>query len=1203
MVEPSNDAFTGIRPRHWWIAATLALMVADMAAPTWWGLCVLHLVMLPLIWRFVHRRFITKITIVQVSAVLVAGGWHVVSQPFGVNPLDPVRVWTFWALLAAGYFHIYLRRRLRMRLEHQHYLQQNVRRRSREIERVNHALRDEVARRQATQHRLDQSETTFQSIMDRMHLQVARKNATGVFTYANDPFCKELGLHPIDVIGSTDADLYAPATAALYRADDLSVIATGRNVDKVEEHPGSDGRPGFVQVFKAPEYDQHGRCIGVQVIFWDITEKHRNEISLRHSEARKRALFDAAGDAVLLVDEAGIIMEANPAAMGMLQSGGGRLLGRPMDNLVMPVRRNLHPETSSWSEADVTSASLGEGEDLSWHSLPLSDRHQLQLRRGDGVTFDSEVSVHIIPLGNPSPTATFEDEEREGRAIIIRDVTLQQQAFEAMRDAKAAAEQANRTKTQFMAGISHELRTPLGGIGGLTELLSRQTLPGPARRYVNLIAQNAELLHDAIEDILDFSAIEAGRVAIDPVPIDLHSIVGDAFGCLAIRAADKPVRLSFSIAPFTPRWVVADAKRIRQVIVNLAGNAIKFTAAGQVSLRMTVEPTGGQAGNPGHALFQLVIEDTGIGIAPENQGRIFDAFEQADRGTNKRFGGTGLGLAIARGLAQRMGGGITLESEVGKGSRFIVKFDLPLVQDVSDKPTHSIEACPEAQASPIVVSVGNVTIESDLAETIVDQKCAVYKPSDLEGEQPKSAVWWILTDATADAAFRIRARKSEDRVLWLTRASEAAPRRAKKEDAVIIEPVHPHELRRWLAGQALQQSVRGLRSARGSRAVPGASKPLTSAGVVRTGNAAPSLRHDSASSLIAPRSTAPVTRRNGSGALSEADQSQSQYRVLVVDDSPTNRLVIHDQLVSAGHHVCVAEGGETALSYFPDDESAVPASTFDCILMDLQMPTMDGTEVTTEIRRRAAHFNRAMPPVIALTAHVTDQHRQMCRDAGMVGYITKPIELELLLHEMQRVVTADRSGRPVSSKISDDSLDAEPKNEAGELNSDVPSDPGPSETFEAESGVEPQPVAGPDLKPEALNEATSAAKPENADSDDWKTRLTKLCGGDESTMKSVCEAIVIEVPDLVRRLERAGKSGDQKALKTAAHTLKSCLRYVAPEDEINLAREVEAKTDDADWVQRIQSGWLAQGDAVSDEVQQLRNLQELAREWVKRIRS
>ncbi len=1110
----------------WWTLVIVLLMFADIAAPTRWGLCVLHLVLLPLAWRFLHRRVITRITVIQAAAVAMAGLWHAIYGPaisaFLPNThwlveaviekvkqtdflyFDPVRLWTFIALMAAVYFHVFLRGRLRLRLKHQQLLQHGVRRRSQEVAQVNHALREEVARRQATQHRLDQSETTFQSIMDRMHLQVARKNAAGVFTYANDPFCAELGLQPIDVIGSTDSDLYSPALAARYRADDLSVMATGTHVDRVAEHPGVDGRPGFVQVFKAPEYDQHGECVGIQAIFWDVTEKHRGAMALQNSEARKRALFEAAADAVLLVDDRGVIVEANPSAMQLLQAGGGRLVGRPLEDLIMPVATNEQPQfTRATFQRDL----------MTWKTLSFTERHQLRLRRGDGVAFDSEVSVHPIPLG-----------ERDGRAVIIRDVTLQQQAFDAMREAKAAAEQANRTKTQFMAGISHELRTPLGGIRGLTELLAAQSLPALARRYVNLISQNTELLHDAIEDILDFSAIEAGRVAIDPHPIDLHEIVGDAFGCLAIRVADKPVRLCLAIDPELPRRVIADAKRLRQIIVNLVGNAIKFTPHGLVSLRLAHANTGhpGDTPDENKCMIELIITDTGIGIAPENQSRIFDAFEQADRGTNKRYGGTGLGLAIARGLAERMGGGIELESQVGSGSCFRVRLKLKLASRSGNgaDPAPTLRA--NSEKGTVVISVDNDSIEAAITETLAFDGWTFCRPAQITDPETISSsaegstssfslqpIYWILVNETADAAWRARARKASDRVLWLTHTGAPTPRRARTEDAIMIEPVHPDELRRWLRGEALRQSGRG-------NAI--ATVPLLDAHAAPTSPAG-----------LVDRATVP-----------------GRYHLLLVDDSPTNRLVIHDQLVSVGHRVTTADGGVAALSHFQRE-------SFDCILMDLQMPGMDGTEVATKLAARADHSGRLLPPIIALTAHVTDQHREMCRDAGMVGYITKPIDLEPLMAEIKRVVEGQ------------DAMEEHPSE-----------------------------VQLPEHEP---------------DSDDaWWRRLAEHCGDDISTTQSVCEGIRMEIPDLIRRLDRAAIDGNAQAFKTAAHTLKSCLRYIAPEHHNTLASELERHSSDAEWFGRLHRSVQSHDNNVArvtqgDELQQLRRVQEISREWVQRVQS
>nr|WP_230273482.1 response regulator [Rhodopirellula sp. JC740] len=1142
------------RPRSW-VTLIAVVSIVDAITPPDWAVVVAHLIVLPLAWVFLHRRFITWLTAIQSVSVAAVGLLHVfgpISQWFTESTeletfswIEPVRLWTFFALMATGYFHVYLQGRLRTRLKHQRMLQHRVNRRSLQIRRVNRALRNEVTRRQETQHRLDQSETTFQSLIDRMHLQVARKSAEGVFTYANEQFCNDIGMTPVDVIGSTDAELFGESIGEKYRADDLVVMSTGQAVDKVEVHPGPDGRIGFAQVFKAPEYDQNGQCVGVQIIFWDITEKHRNEIALRDSEARKRALFDAAGDAVLLIDSERSIVEANPSASNLLQAGGGRLVGRPLTDLISPA-------------------------DTHWSTLPLTQRHQLRLQRGDGTSFESEVSMHNIPVGDAT-----------GHAVIIRDVTLQQEAFDAMREAKAAAEQANRTKTQFMAGISHELRTPLGGIRGLTDLLGQQTLPNAARRYVNLIAQNTELLRDVIEDILDFAAIEAGRVAIDPIPIDLHEVVGDAFGCLAVRVADKPVRLCMSIDPNTSRRVIADPKRLRQIVINLAGNAIKFTKEGEVSLRLRVLPDssdsrigGDSVAHVDHdseyknaelARFELVVADTGIGIAPENQTRIFDAFEQADRGTNKQFGGTGLGLAIARGLAQRMGGDITVSSTVGEGSQFRCVVVLPL----DEKTKHAGVACPVPRdGDTVVVSVGNATMQDSIAETLLHCQWPIRTPSKLD--TTCKHLHWILTDQTADAAFRIRARKSSDRVIWITRAGEPTPRRAKREDAVVIEPLHPDELRRWLAGKPLLQSSRGQRKRR--RGTKGFTTKRIESAVPADNPKDPTKQ---------PIQAEPADGSHGASEPAE----ESGYRLLVVDDSATNRLVIHDQLVASGHRVQTADSGEVAVE-------RVANEAFDCVMMDLQMPNMDGTEATRKIHEIATTEGRTAPPIIALTAHVTDQHRKLCREAGMDGYITKPVDLDLLLSEIERVLASRGELRGESGSSIGSSLKT--ANETSPVNS--PPDRALNQTSDDGSLK----TADQSIDSSANNQSSISA-----DGDwDWRSQLSKHCGGDPATMDSVCDAFLMEVPALLTNLKRGAKQGDPKKLRSASHTLKSCLRYFAPKDDVAQAAKIESAVQDKQWVERLkqatQTGSAADGS--SEEAVAIEELHATATKWVTLIR-
>ncbi|MEM6362874.1 MAG: ATP-binding protein [Planctomycetota bacterium] len=1148
-----------------WIVLVFLVMVLDMVTPAAWAVCAAHWIVLPLAWRNLHRRFILRLTIAQMVAASVPGlvGISVLTlgesiDASAVQFITPIRGWTLAGLAAAAYFHTYLQGRLRMRLARQRELQHNVRGRSLQVRRVNKALVEEVARRQATQHKLTQSESTFQSLIDRMNLQVARKNVDGVFTYANDAFCKDVGKTPDEVVGHTDEDLFAPAIAASYRADDIQAMVTGKSIDKVEEHPGAGGRSGFAQVFKAAEYDRDGKCIGIQVIFWDITEKHRHAMMVRESEARKRALFDAAGDAVVLIDQFQKIVEANPSAKRLFKVSGGRLVGRPIADLITPELDTAHATILPTDPVDTDESSSGfdlhgprlptatasvltsnqndnRSDDhqstgmttLNWADLPLTRRHHLTLRRDDGSSFDSEVSLHRIPFGNA-----------EGRAVLIRDVTLQRQAFEAMRDAMAVAEQANRMKTQFMAGISHELRTPLGGIQGLTNLLTQQTLPETARRYLDMILYSTQLLSDMIEDILDFAAIEAGRVSIHPAKADLHDIFGDALGCLAVRAANRPIRFSLAIDPSTPRLVWADAKRLRQIVVNLAGNALKFTTEGEIHVRlepianMTSEAKSdgadrienGTSDHPRDQLhlppettrrrFAITVRDTGIGIDAENQKRIFDAFEQADRSTNKRFGGTGLGLSIVRGLADRMRGELSVESEVGVGSTF--RCELELV--VFDKQPTGMANSPSSPGT-VVISVGSQSIAESLEETITSLGWQAIEPRSL-GEQWRASsnnqgpslslqpasrskpelvpMHWILTDATAETAFANRPRGDRDRVMWLGQAGDARPSHARDDDVTIIEPVLPDEVRRWIAGEAVFRAESGGK-------VPG--WPT---------------RHES-------------TKANGS-------KHHASLRILVADDSPTNRLVIHDQLVASGHSVQTVADGREAIEEVqratgPDQRQ------FDCVLMDLQMPNMDGSEATQVLHKwfRQQKSPLIPPPVIALTAHVTDQHRAMCRQAGMQGYVTKPVQMDVLFAEIERVVPAMATSPSITSGDDATMRRKQPLAEAS-LTSTTRSSHASEDDFKG-------------LQSDTITH-------------DWKSQLSEHCGHDEASIQSVREAIQIEIPTLMKQLEDAIKSGDSNPLKTAAHTLKSCLRYVAPPQHVATAAEVEALAGDPNVVQK-----------------------------------
>ncbi len=1071
-----------------WAVAAIAIAVADFLSPVGFGFCVLHVALLITAWQRIARGRIPMLTGLLLAAVLmpwavrllvaaplfVAGAIapstevatvplsETVVPPVPLSRLEPTRIWVILTLLTAGWFHADLQHRRRRRILMRRELQRKVRRRATQIRRINEALRREVARRQATQQLLTRTETHLQSLAQRMQLQVIRKDTDGVITYANEAFCRGVGKTIDEVIGSTDSDLYPTKTAENYRADDARVMATGIPVDHVESHPLSDGKTGWVQVFKAPEYDQNQNCVGIQMVFWDVTDAYRRTAELRRSEARKHALFDAAREAVMLVDEQGRIVEANPAAQTLLGTGTGSLAGCLLKTIATPESAatlssdelNIAGKLARTQPPLPASLSQTERATMNWQDLPESERREMVVRRYDGVTFPAEISVHPIPLENS-----------QGLAVFIRDVTLRHQAIRALKEAKFAAEEASRTKSEFMAGVSHEIRTPLGGITGSAELLSRMDLPDRAKQYVEMIRQSGELLSGVITDILDFASIEAGRLQMDPAPTDLHACVGEAYRCLATRAAGKDIEMILSIEPKVPRWVMVDAKRLRQIVNNLAGNAIKFTPSGYVHLKLRMQPIisasdrlGAQGIN--RALSnedEIVLEmiDTGIGIPKDRQTKIFEPFEQGDSGTTKRYGGTGLGLSISQKLIKQMGGRIDVSSRPRHGSVFRCYLTLPR----TDEDGQASHTKPSTALQKRINHPYGRSVAIDIAHPIQRKAIADCLIADGFIVDDQSLV--RIVDRTMGpnkwTPMRFaRTRQPESnqiRAIRLARVDEVLSEVPLLHHRVLLKPVLPDALI-----QALEQVILGTLS----------------------------------SSVDTTWKSEFVSAQDGD---LPGDGQHSRSRLLVVDDSDVNRTVIHDFLAHAGYQVDLVDSGAKAIL-------ATQNTRYDCVLMDLQMPELDGVETMQQILSKYEELHLQPPPFIALTAHATDEHQTRCLDAGMRSFLTKPIDPVKLIDTVAKTIL--------------------------------------------------KPHTLPTTQPRPNDEkGTDSAQT------DWQTQMLKSVGGDSETMVALAEAFVIEVPELCDSLENACKNAALREVKRSAHTLKSCLKYVAPPVDWQVLLEIE----------------------------------------------
>jgi two-component system, sensor histidine kinase and response regulator len=1094
-----------------WLVAAALLAIADYLAPISWDLSVLHLVLCLLAFQLLSRREIPRLIIALLIVTIVP---YVIRLPYVI---EPVRLWVILALLSAAYSHTQSQRRRKRRLLVRQQLQRRVRRRAIQIRRINDALRREISRRQATQQRLTRTETHLQSLAQRMQLQVIRKDIHGVITYANEAFCRGLGRTVDEVIGSTDADLYDPALADAYRLDDERVMKTGQPVDHIESHPTASGKTGWVQVFKAPEYNDQNEIIGIQMVFWDVTDSYRRTAELRRSEARKRALFEAAREAVLLVDDQGMVVEANPAAEQLLAFGPESLAGQNLDRIAVPESslQTLGEESTVLlpNHGDLLmprrrAVESAQRPPLDWTDLPYGQRREIVLRPAGRPTFPAEVSIHPIPLEN-----SF------GLAIFIRDVTLRHRALEALQDAKGAAEEASRIKSEFMASVSHEIRTPLGGITGSAELLCQMDLPPKALQYVEMIRHSGELLSNVIGDILDFASIEAGRLQITPEPTDVHRCVGEAFRSLATRALGKDLELVLAIMPDVPRTVLVDANRLRQIIINLAGNAIKFTPAGYVLLRVGVE-TGEIAGLNQRAseataereqqYLRLEMIDSGIGIAKDRLEKIFEPFEQGDSGTTRRFGGTGLGLSISDKLVRRMGGTIQVISRMGHGSTFrcfipLRSLDSPEATDQSDPPN------PAAAAPAVLLKIRHPVQRKAIGDLLLANGFRLDSKADIR----------IVDQAYAKPRVPGKRPRRGTRTIWIARVDEAALPDQDPHQPVLLKPILPDDLLRLLRSDGIDTTARS-----DGQELPTNAKRTLGAGTPGR-----------------------IGLLDASDRVALAANSANHAALLLVDDSPVNQAVIRDFLMGAGYDVDLAGSGRQAII-------ATQARRYGCVLMDLQMPEMDGIEAMRHIVADHQGRQQSPPPFIALTAHATQEHRERCLAEGMKSFLVKPIDRNKLVETVALwVERSPEAPETVQAESSSAVISAEPMFHAAT--------PAAADVTNLVNTDAPHAIVDGSV-PDRSAADPPAPQP-------WQEKILSTAGGDPATVDALIEAFLTEVPQLCQSLREALGQRDVQVARRAAHTLKSCLKYIAPEADWTRVWEVEnaAQQGDLDTAEQL----------------------------------
>jgi two-component system sensor histidine kinase/response regulator len=776
---------------------------------------------------------------------------------------------------------------------------------------------------------LKASEERFRCLSASAPIGIFETNIQGNCIYTNARWQAISGLTPEESFGDGWALSILEEQRETVRTRWIAAVRDGVEYNSEFCLRTKGGELRWVEIRATALLSDSGKPTGYVGSVVDITERRQADEALRQSEERFRTIIEQMADDYWEVDLDGNLTFFNNQVLKSSQLTREELMGRN--------HRDYMSEESSRKVGQVFKQIYQTKEPVK--------RVLFEMIRRDRTKWFNESSVSLIVDSEGEPV---------GFRGVSRDVTERMRAEDELQQAKEAAEAANRAKSEFLANMSHEVRTPMNGILGMTELILDTEMTYEQQEYVGLIKSSADSLLVVINDILDFSKIEAGKLSLDPIEFDLHECIEETTRALAFPAHQKGLELVCYIDPSAPEATVGDATRLRQILINLVGNAIKFTQKGEVCVEVRAE-----AKKNDQACLHFIVRDTGIGIPVEKQTRIFEAFTQADGSTTREYGGTGLGLTIALQLVSLMKGRIWVESIVGEGSSFHFMVTLGLQRDPGKKILPSDTGI--LKDLPILVVDDNATNRRFLEVTLKNW-----------GMNP------ILAESGPAGLAAMESARQAREPFALALLDYQMP----EMDGLMMAAVITRQF------QIAQTPLILLTSAGRTREFDRQQELGVTAWLSKPLKQSELLRAILTTLSNSPRLAAQTVTQS---SPLPADIKRS-FRILLAEDNDINQKLAVRLLEKQGHSVVVVDNGRDAVTELDKGD-------YDLALMDVQMPEMSGLEATLRIRARELATG-THTPIVAMTAFAMTGDRERCLEAGMDGYISKPINPAELVRVM-----------------------------------------------------------------------------------------------------------------------------------------------------------------------------------------------------------